>query len=124
MKYEIHHIGIIMRDHDEAIDFFVNKLGMELLKESISDKGGYKLEIGVDGKYLLEVFTRPVELQSDVETTGHNHVCFGVDNVEKALNDFSSRGIKVTEPLFDAPTGKFYGFFYGPDDVKFEVYEW
>lgn len=126
MNYKLHHCALICRDRDEAIEFFVEKLGMELLRESESKRrGGKKLEIGVDGVYLFEVFAVPnTTLVADVETTvGHNHVAFAVPDVTEALNWLASRGVSVTECKYDALAERDYGFFYGPDGLKFEVYQ-
>lgn len=126
MEYKIYHTALIMRDRDEAVEFFVDKLGMELLVELDSPKrGGTKLQFGVNGKYLFEVFAIPsAELETNVEcTTGHNHVAFEVPDVATALKELGEKGVKVTEAFYDAPADSYYGFFYGPDDVKFEFYQ-
>lgn len=126
MKYKLHHCALICRSYDEAIDFFVNKLGMELLRQSESKRrGGMKLEIGVDGVYLFEVFAVPTitPVEAPETTVGHNHVAFGVSDVSEALAWLEGRGVRVTERKYDALAERDYGFFYGPDGIKFELYQ-
>ncbi|GGP90785.1 hypothetical protein GCM10009410_26080 [Shewanella ulleungensis] len=35
MKQNIVHIALVVKDYDEAIDFYVNKLNFELIEEKI-----------------------------------------------------------------------------------------
>ena len=126
MDFKLHHCALICRDRDAAVHFFVDQLGMELLRESESKRrGGMKLEIGVNGVYLFEVFAVPTTTTvDDPETTvGHNHVAFGVPNVAESLQWLEGRGIAVTECKYDALAERDYGFFYGPDGIKFELYQ-
>lgn len=126
MEFKIHHCGLICRDYDEAIDFFVNRLGMELLRESVSKRrGGMKLEIGVHGTYLFEVFTVPASepLEDPDHAAWHNHIAFGAKNVAETLAWLRLRGIETSDCLYDALAERDYGFFYGPDRLKFEVYQ-
>ena len=125
MELKLHHCGMICRSYEEAIDFFVKRLGMELLRESDSKRrGGRKLELGVNGVYLFEVFTVPAAQPSDPEhSVGHNHIAFGVADVPAALQWLSGRGIETSECKFDTLAQREYAFFYGPDGIKFELYQ-
>ena len=55
----VHHIAIITKDYDQTIDFYVNKLGFNIIRENKrEDKQDIKLDLQL-GEMELEIFIKP-----------------------------------------------------------------
>lgn len=55
----IHHVAIIVSDYERAKEFYVGKLGFQVLRENYqSRRGSYKLDLKA-GDQELEVFYMP-----------------------------------------------------------------
>lgn len=126
MFNRIHHIAIICSDYEISKDFYVNKLGFEVLAEVYrEERKSYKLDLAVNGIYQIELFSfpDPTARPSRPEATGLRHLAFEVDDVERAINDLNLKGI-LTEPIrIDEFTNKKFTFFTDPDGLPLEVYE-
>jgi glyoxylase I family protein len=126
MFNRIHHIAIICTDYAVAKDFYVNKLGFEVLAEVYrEERKSYKLDLAVNGIYQIELFSfpSPAARPSRPEAAGLRHLAFEVNNVETVVKSLEEKGI-VTEPIrVDELTGKRFTFFADPDGLPLEIYE-
>lgn len=53
----IHHIAIIVSDHALSKDFYVNKLGFEIIRENYRpERNDWKLDLRVNDTTELEIF--------------------------------------------------------------------
>ena len=123
---KIHHIAIICSDYEKSKDFYVNKLGLEILAEVYrKERDSYKLDLALNGEYVVELFSfpNPPARTSRPEACGLRHLAFVVDDVEKAKFDLENKGI-ISEPIrIDEFTGKKFTFFEDPDGLPLEIYE-
>lgn len=123
---KIHHIAIICSDYEKSKDFYVNKLGLEILAEVYrKERDSYKLDLALKGEYVIELFSfpNPPARTSRPEACGLRHLAFVVDNVEKAKFDLEIKGI-ISEPIrIDEFTGMKFTFFEDPDGLPLEIYE-
>lgn len=120
----VHHIAIITKDYDQTIDFYVNKLGFNIIRENKrEDKQDIKLDLQL-GDMELEIFIKPdAPLHPFPETAGLRHLAFKVEDVEKTVKELNALGIE-TEPIhFDTFTGKKMTFFKDPDQLPLEIHE-
>lgn len=126
MLKKIHHIAIICSDYEKSKDFYVNKLGLEILAEVYrKERDSYKLDLALNGNYAIELFSfpNPPSRPSRPEACGLRHLAFAVEDVEKAKNDLEAKGI-ISEPIrIDEFTGKKFTFFEDPDGLPLEIYE-
>lgn len=126
MLKRIHHIAIICSNYDVSKDFYVNKLGFEVLAEVYrEERQSYKLDLAVNGVYQIELFSfpNPVPRPSRPEAAGLRHLAFEVDDVLVVSKQLQLKGI-VTEPIrIDEFTGKQFTFFTDPDGLPLEIYE-
>ncbi|MPM22487.1 hypothetical protein SDC9_68942 [bioreactor metagenome] len=122
-----HHAAIICRDYDAAMDFYVNKLGLRLFRETYNEKQDKrKLELWLEEKYLLEVFIVPGRRESEKKAelrAGLDHLSFLVEDVPAAAARLREMGVGTTEVMHDNMTGKQYVFFFDPDGQKLELYQ-
>jgi len=114
MFRKFQHVGVISSDYKATIEFYVNILGFTIFRESFSEKmNGQKLELHLQGQYILEVFVTQDAVKEIREktATGLNHLSFLVDDVNKVITYLKSKGVKTLEVNLDKITGKEYAFF-------------
>jgi glyoxylase I family protein len=122
----IHHVAIICSDYQKSKDFYVDKLGLAVLKETYRDeRDSYKLDLLVGGHYQIELFSfkNPPERPSYPESTGLRHLAFEVDDIEEAVKELKSKNIECEPIRIDELTGKKFTFFSDPDNLPLEIYE-
>ena len=121
----IHHVAIIVSDYGRSKNFYVNKLGFEIIRENYrKDKCDYKLDLKL-GDSELEIFAiknSPKRL-SYPEACGLRHIAFKVINIEETVRELNALGIE-TEPIrIDSFSKKKMTFFRDPDDLPIELHE-
>ena len=120
-----HHIAIICSDWEQAREFYVNKLGFELIREAYRPAIGDYLRMLRLGETTIEIFIKPEnpERVNNPEAKGLRHLAFRVDNAEEAAAWLNSRGI-ATEPIReDLVNGGKFTFFRDPDGLPLEIHE-
>ncbi|RZK37489.1 MAG: VOC family protein [Pedobacter sp.] len=126
MFNRIHHIAIICTNYEISKDFYVNKLGFEILAEVYrAERKSYKLDLAVNGLYQIELFSfeNPVARPSRPEAAGLRHLAFEVDDVEKVSDVLKSNGVETEAIRIDEFTGKRFTFFADPDGLPLEIYQ-
>jgi len=126
MFNRIHHIAIICSDYEKSKDFYVNKLGFEVLAEVYrTERQSHKLDLAVNGIYQIELFSfeHPVPRPSRPEATGLRHLAFEVDCVELAVLKLTEKDIETEAVRVDEFTGKKFTFFTDPDGLPLEIYQ-
>lgn len=122
----IHHIAIICSDYAVSKDFYVNKLGLQVLQETYREqRQSYKLDLAVNKLYQIELFSFPAPppRPSQPEALGLRHLAFAVSDLATAVAELNLKQI-ATEPIrTDALTGKQFTFFRDPDGLPLELYE-
>ena len=120
-----HHIAIICSDWETAKEFYVNKLGFELIREVYRPAQDDYLRMLQQGNTTLELFIRPDAPQrvTNPEAKGLRHLAFRVEDAEAAVRWLNSRGIE-TEPIReDLVNGGKFTFFKDPDGLPLELHE-
>ena len=122
----IHHVAIIVSDYERSREFYVNKLGLPVVRENYRpDKKDWKLDLRVNDTTELELFApeNPPKRPSYPEACGLRHLAFRVENIEQASEELKKLGI-ACEPLrTDTFTGKKMTFFFDPDNLPLELHE-
>ena len=125
MLHRQHHIAIICSDWEQAREFYVNKLGFELIREAYRPAQNDYLRMLSLGETTLEVFIRPDAPQrvNNPEAMGLRHLAFRVEDAVAAAAWLNSRGIE-TEPVREDPyNGGKFTFFRDPDGLPLEIHE-
>ena len=120
-----HHIAIIASDEQRALDFYINKLGFTLEKETWRPAQQDYLRMLRLGDTVIELFIHPDAPQrvTGPEALGLRHLAFRVTDIEAARDWLNSRGIE-TEPIHDdTANGGHYVFFRDPDGLPLELHE-
>ena len=122
---KIHHVAIITSDYERSKDFYVNKLGFEIIRDNYRpDRDDYKLDLRC-GECELEIFAMKNHPQrvTNPEAYGLRHLCFHTDDIERDVKELNDMGIE-TEPIrIDTFTNNRAVFFRDPDGLPIELHE-
>jgi catechol 2,3-dioxygenase-like lactoylglutathione lyase family enzyme len=120
MNLEIQHIEVHVSSLEKARDFYVSKLGLEMIEETpalnlFSVRAG-GVRISIFGGY--EANTNPNDRMAST------HIIFKTDSIEKVKNELIDRGVIFKGEIFEAP-----GFLKGlttadPDGNIVEIAEY
>ena len=122
---KIHHVAIIASDYEKSKDFYVNKLGLPLIREVYREtRKDYILTLLVGGAEVeLFVMDNPPARVTNPEARGLRHLAFHVEDIEPVVAELNAMGIE-TEPIrVDPYTGTRMTFFRDPDDLPLELHE-
>lgn len=121
----IHHVAIIVSDYEKSREFYVDKLGFEVVRENYrKERGDYKLDLKM-GDSELEIFgvkSAPARLTRP-EACGLRHLAFRVDKIEEVVEELRKLGIKCEPLRTDEFTNKKMTFFSDPDGLPLELHE-
>tara|TARA_R110002051_G_scaffold295702_1_gene361562 strand:- start:951 stop:1334 length:384 start_codon:yes stop_codon:yes gene_type:complete len=126
MLNKIHHIAIICTNYEKSKAFYVEVLGLNIIKESYrAERQSYKLDLGLNGQYIIELFSfpNPPKRPSRPEASGLRHLAFEVDNIQLEVKLLTQKGIAVEPIRIDENTQKKFTFFSDPDGLPIELYE-
>ena len=123
---QIHHIAIIVSDYEASKDFYVNKLGFQIVRENYRpERNDWKLDLKVNGTTELEIcgVKNPPARVTRPEAAGLRHLAFFTDNIEETVAELKEKGI-VTEPIrVDEFSGEKFTFFSDPDGLPIHLPE-
>ena len=118
----IHHIAIIVSDIEKAREFYVQKLGFEVIRENYrAERGDWKLDLRVDEHTELE--KNSPQRVNRPEACGLRHLAFRVESVEETVKELKSLGIECEPVRFDTYTKDKMTFFHDPDGLPIEIHE-
>lgn len=120
-----HHIAIISSDYAKAKEFYIDKLGFELVNEVYRPATDDYLRMLRQGDTVIELFIRPgaPARVNNPEAMGLRHLAFRVDDIEPAVKWLNEQGIE-TEPIREDPyNGGRFTFFKDPDGLPLELHE-
>ena len=123
---DIHHIAIICSNYHKSKHFYVEVLGLPIVRETFrEDRNSYKLDLKVTDRQTIELFSfpNPPDRVTQPEACGLRHLAFAVDNLDRSIAELASKGIPVEPIRRDETTGKRFTFFHDPDGLPLELYE-
>jgi len=125
MFKQIHHIAIIGSNYKKTRQFYVDVLGLKVIRENYrKEKEDYKIDL-LCGEQEIEIFIKkeaPAR-PNYPEALGLRHLAFKVDNIEDVVKDLNSKGIETEQIRIDEYTNKKMTFFKDPDNLPIEIHE-
>lgn len=121
---QVHHVAIIASSLEKTKDFYVGKLGFEILRENVRTND-VKLDLKF-GDAELEIFVpnqTPPKRLSYPEAAGLRHLAFRVESVQETVKELEALGVACEPVRLDAFTGKPMTFFQDPDGLPLEIHE-
>lgn len=102
MIKKVHHVGVVVRDMEQAMRFYRDTLGLPVRKlQSIPEQGveAALLTLGDSEIELLEPIRPDTGIARYLERKGEglHHLCFEVDDVERDLELLKSRGTEMID---------------------------
>jgi methylmalonyl-CoA/ethylmalonyl-CoA epimerase len=102
MIEKIHHVGVVVRDMEQAMRFWRDTLGLHVHKLETIEEQGVKAALLTIGDSEIELLEPVVEgngvaryLQSKGE--GLHHVCFQVDDVDRDLGALRDKQVELID---------------------------
>ncbi len=126
MLTKVHHIAIISSDYEKSKRFYVEVLGLEIIREIYrEERASYKLDLALDGNYIIELFSfpNPPSRPSQPEATGLRHLAFEVDDLDRIVVHLEKNQIEMEAIRTDEFTNKRFLFIADPDQLPIEFYE-
>mgnify|MGYP000906415714 FL=1 len=127
MFKNVHHIAIIGTDYIKTKEFYVDKLGFEVISEhNRPEKNDIIINVQ-NGDLVLEIFIKedaPLRPKMpNPEYSGLRHLAFKVDDVEAVLKKLDELDIPHEELRYDDFDNKKIAFFFDPDGLPLEIHE-
>ena len=104
------HVSILVEDYDEALKWYIEKLGLEPRMDGSMGEDYRFVTVGVKGQGVEIVLHKPFgpksasELIQDNMSVQHGLV-FGSDDCRKDTEELVSRGVKIAQGPEDVPWG-------------------
>lgn len=121
----IAHVALKVKDLDRSLDFYVNKLGFEemmRLDKPDGSPGVWLVYLRITDDQYLELFP---DGQGDRapgrDATAINHVCLGVDDIDKVIADLDKAGIPLTVQKKMAADKNWQCWIDDPDGNRIEI---
>ena len=102
MIKKVHHVGVVVRDMEQAMRFYRDLLGLSVHKIEILHDQGVKaalLTLGDSEIELLEPIVPDNGVARYLERKGEglHHICFEVGDVDRDLSELKARGIEMID---------------------------
>ena len=122
---QIHHVAILASDYEKTKEFYVEKLGFQVIRNVYrEDRDDYKIDLQL-GDCELEVFVvkNAPQRPNYPEALGLRHLAFKVADIEEAVAWLNAKGIETEPVRFDIYTQNRMTFFKDPDGLPLEIHE-
>jgi methylmalonyl-CoA/ethylmalonyl-CoA epimerase len=102
MIKKIHHVGVVVKNIEEALDLYVTTMGFKSSKIMTSREDGIKTVLVSLGEVTLELM-EPIDPQGGVqkflETRGEgiHHISLEVDDIEQERKWFESKNLQLID---------------------------
>ncbi len=101
---KIDHIGIAVRNADEAARFYAEALGLQVEHSEVVESQGVRtvfLPVGETTLELLEPTSAESPVARHIEKRGEGiqHIAFAVEGLDELLSELGARGAVVGEPV-------------------------
>lgn len=121
----IHHVAIICSDYRAAKEFYVDKLGLPLVREVYRpERKDYILTLLAGGVEIeLFIMADPPLRVTNPEARGLRHLAFHVEDIGPAVEWLNAMGIETEPVRMDPFTNRRMTFFRDPDGLPLELHE-
>ena len=122
---KVDHIAVIASDLKASLAFYCDVLGLTVLSEHYrAERDSYKVDLALNGEYLLELFTFPASPArvTQPEACGLRHLAFSVRDLKAWEAHLQKAGVRWDSIRTDECTGKSFFFCFDPDNLPVEFY--
>lgn len=111
----VKHVSIPVKDQDQALKFYTEKLGFEVLVDAPMGPQRW-IELKIPGADTEVVLFTPEGHEDRVGT--FSNIIFKSDDIQKTYKDLKAKGVKFTKELTEEPWGTF-ALFQDPEGNTF-----
>ena len=96
----ISHLGVAVRDLEEAREFYRHVLGLESAEPIIGGEGTIKVSMVDTGNTVIELL-QPIGSEGvmarflERKGEGFHHICYEVDDIEAAIAAVKAKGLEI-----------------------------
>ena len=124
MISQIHSATLMVRDQDEALDFYVNKLGFEKLSDEPYGEGSRWVVVAPPGAATGLALSTPRDMgRSEEAHEVYKGVSLLTPDIDVAYERLCERGVVFTQPPQMMPWGAKATWFTDPDGNEFFLTE-
>lgn len=111
-RQSILHVALLVRDYDEALDFFVGKLGFDLIEDTYQPAQDKRWVVvsppGASGATILLARASTPEQEAFIgdQTGGRVFLFLKTDDIDRDYARFKELGITFTRPPTDFDYGR------------------
>ena len=111
MKQSIEHVALVVRDYDEAIDFYVNKLGFELVEDTYQPEQNKRWVVvrprgdGTTSLLLARASTLDQETFIGNQAGGRVFLFLRTDDFQRDYAAMNEKGIRFIREPKQVPYG-------------------
>ena len=111
-------VGIGVSDHEKALDFYVNKLGMEKRMDQSWGDGNRFLTVGVPGDPVM------IALNTGNDRVGEQTAfVFGAADPEATARELEAKGVEFVDPVSKREWGGTMGSFKDQDGNILSIHD-
>ncbi len=125
MLNAIHHVALICTDYDRSRRFYVELLGLDLIREVYrEERQSWKADLRI-GSVQLELFSFPAPVMRPSHPEAHDYgieIRHGKCQMSQACR-LEAAGVAVEPIRIDPYTDQRFTFFSDPDGLPLELYE-
>lgn len=114
MKAKITHVALVVKNQDEAVEFYTKKVGFEKRADYNPPAGERWVTVAPKGQDLELVLTKA---GSNNSTT---HITMSVDDCKNASAELKAQGVKFKQEPLEHPYG-ISAIFVDPDGNSFHI---
>src|SRR5437588_4828764 len=118
-------VSVFVRNEDEAIDYYVKRLGFELRNNAplgMEDPSLRWVEVGLPGAETAIILVRGYAGWSEDKVGGFSHIVLRTDNIMGTYEELKSKGVKFTQAPDPQPWGT-QALFLDQDGNEFVLVE-
>ncbi len=120
-KYRFDHVHVIGPDPMKTSEFYENVLHAKRRGVDTLPDGSVMVELDLEGTMIKIRGPRAKPLLPDSPVTGLEHFAVQTDNIQEAVTELKSRGVKVIQEIQDPAGGLKAAYVVAPEGVLIEL---
>ena len=110
MNRKIAHVTLVIRDYDEAIDFYVNKLKFNLVEDTVLDQGKRWVLVSPNSEYSCSLLLAKATGNNQEKAIGNQSggrvfLFLNTDNFKRDFQNLIDNNIKIVREPKEEPYG-------------------
>ncbi len=102
MNAKITHVALVVKNRDEAVEFYTRKVGFEKKADYNPPAGERWVTVGPKGQDLELVLMKAEKVGAKISST---HITMSVDDCKKTSAELKSRGVQFKQEPLEHPYG-------------------